>query len=464
MKVTLCLLLSGFALTVFAQKNDKISPFNGAYWGVVLDHPDASKIVVKENIEYGSVGRPLHLDVYLPLSIGANESRTTVVILNGIGDQAGQRPLKSSAAQSSWARLLAANGFVVVTMESETNKVQESFNAFFRYLSENGKQHHVDSDNMGVMAFSANGRETISYIMSNDASKGIKSAVLFYGSQPVGPFRKDLPVLFIVAELDIRGTNYSKLWQEILKNNAPWTVALASEMPHAFDFFSDTDTSRRMIMSAVSFLKDRLGAMPPRTTAFSKEREIVAATYGPPSVKLKLMREWMAENPNSNDAYAFSAYGGALLDAQDYAEAEKYLGKAVDIDPKNKGTYLSLAVASYALGKKKEGDKHLAAYEKDSTPEGFTYWYIGNRLVGAKRYAEAIPFFERSVGFPDPRGFIYYNLGSCYAMTGNKDKAFENLSKAVAMEFSTKEGYEGDEKLQGLKTDKRWNELMGNVK
>jgi tetratricopeptide (TPR) repeat protein len=122
-----------------------------------------------------------------------------------------------------------------------------------------------------------------------------------------------------------------------------------------------------------------------------------------------------------------------------------------------------MAVISYALGKNAEGDKNLATYEKAITPEAFTYFYIADRMRAVKRYEKAASLYERALQFPNPPGFLFYNLGVTYALMGNTDKAFQNLSKAVAMGFGTKESYEENEDLKSLRSDKRWNELAGGM-
>lgn len=446
---------------IISDAQETVSPFDGSYWGIVLDHPGTSDVLVKENIPFAKLGRELRFDLYLPNELGPKEKRETVVILNGIGDQQGMSPMKASPAHTSWARLLAANGFVVITMESEVSNIRESFTALFAYLTSNSDQLHIDINNIGVQSFSANCREAVGYLMSEQVSKSIKAAVLYYGQTPEGQLRDDLPVYFVVAEKDIRENNYANLWKNVLLNKSPWTIAIARDMPHAFDFFSDTETSRRMILSTLSYWRDQLGTLPARTTPFSKEREIVAATYeGDQTRKLNLMREWMKEHPESNDAYALSAYASALMDTRDFVEAEKYLKKAIAIVPENKGNYLMMAVVGYAQGKEKEGDTNLALYEKDSRPEAFTYFYIADRLIGLKRFKQSAALYERALTFPNPHAFVYYNLGACYAMLGDPEKAFKNLFVAANRGFGTKEDYQSDENLQSLNGDKRWNELM----
>ncbi|MBK8424679.1 MAG: hypothetical protein IPL27_01300 [Lewinellaceae bacterium] len=59
----------------------------------------------------------------------------------------------------------------------------------------------------------------------------------------------------VVAESDAGPGVYDQLWKEVLVNHAPWTIKMASNLPHAFDAFSDNDESRRVILETISFWK-----------------------------------------------------------------------------------------------------------------------------------------------------------------------------------------------------------------
>jgi tetratricopeptide (TPR) repeat protein len=463
MKPQLILIISMliFSHRAFGQEGKEKSLFDGGHWGVVLEHPDTKKITVEADIPFRTEGgRTLHFDAYIPLGIRQDEVRPTVVFLNGIGDQPNQPGLKQAAVYSSWARLIAAHGYVAITMESEVNRIEDSFGALFRYFDQSGAKHHVDTRAIGTQALSANCREAASYLMSTKVFPGIKAAVLYYGQMPSGPYRMDLPVLFVVAALDIREDNYSRLWTEVLKNKSPWTITIANGMPHAFDAFSDTEVSKRMIMTTISYWINQLGPVPASSSPPSKERSIVAAGYEDTEKLLRLMREWMSEHPDTKDASALSIYAGALVNVKEFAEAEKYLKRSISLNPSNKGNYLNMTVIYYALGNSKEALKQLALYEKNSTPEGFTYGYIANRLIGINKFREAAENYERAISFPNPHTFLYYNLACCYAMLGEKAKAFKNLYKSAELNFGNKAGYEADEQLKSLHTDPKWEELM----
>ncbi|MEP7266090.1 MAG: hypothetical protein ABI844_00590 [Saprospiraceae bacterium] len=115
-------------------------------------------------------------------------------------------------------------------MESDGGRVQDCFKALFKFLSENGNIYRINTEQLGVYAASANVGQSASYLMSQEAYKGIKAAVLYYGfGTPLPwPYRRDLPVLFVAAEGDMRRANFSTLWNEVLKNNAPWTIKMGT--------------------------------------------------------------------------------------------------------------------------------------------------------------------------------------------------------------------------------------------
>ncbi len=450
-----------WCLGVRAQDSKNLSPFDGSYWGLVLDPPNGNKVRTKQNVAYGKTLRELHLDIYLPTGLGKHEKRPTIIIANGIGDQADEKPLKDSPAQVSWARLLASNGFVVVTMESEVNQVQDAFDQLFVYLERNGLQEHIDTSNLGIQAFSANCRETFAYAMSARAFHGIRGLVLYYPTAPSGPFRRDLPVQLMIAGFDVRASNYDQVWKNVLISGAPWSIALAPGLPHAFDIFSDSDASRRLILSTIEFWKAQLCPLPRRTTAFSEERAIVAATYDPdPSKKLKMMQRWIEQHPDATDGYAFSQYASALLENQRFAEAETCLRKAIDLEPTKRGNYLMMAVAELALGKENEAWTSIRDYEHNATPEEFTYSYVANRMMQIKKYREALSLYRRSIEFPNAPAYVHYNLGICLAKLDKIDDAFHYLQEAIGKGFSSRSAFESESALDGLHNDPRWALLL----
>jgi len=461
MKSKMLLLVFLMSTRLFAQNNEAFSPFNGDYWGVVLEHPDMKNVVLKKDILYLKDDKSsLHIDVYLPPHLKKREKRPAIIFLNGIGDEAGLPPMKSSEIYKSWPKLIAAHGYIGISMETDGSRVHECFDALFNYLAAQGALYHVDADRLGVYAASANTRASASYLMGKNAYSGIKAAVFFYGSIHEGPYRKDLPVFFVVSEGDA-GNNYADLWPEVLKNNSPWTIKMASGLPHAFDAFSDNNEARKVVKETISFWKNQLDPIPNPSWPTSKIREIIEMQYWGDHAKIvSLMKAWLKENPDSKDISAISLYANSLMRTNEFAEAEIFFKKSLELNPTENGTLLGLALLSYILDKPVDGEKYLAQYEKRVPPEQFTYFYLANYLYDIKKHRAAIPHYEKALTFEPRSAYLFYNLACCYALTGEKSKAFENLNQAIAQGFNSKPDYEKETNLEPLKTDSRWEELM----
>lgn len=444
-----------FVVTAFGQSPVE-SPFNASSWGVVVDHPDMKLVEVRKGISYFKDDKvDLQIDVYLPPRRKLGQKLPVVVFMNGFGDQA----LKSSGVYRSWPKLVAAHGFVGVSMDSDATRLHESFGMLFKFLS---SLDYVDGNRIGIYAASANIRESAKYLLSNKAHPGIKAAALYYGEVPALPYRKDLPVLFIVTELDARHMNYSTLWSNVLESKAPWTITMAPGMPHAFDVFSETSTAKRLVMETINFWNTHLRPAAVSTSKPSLAREIIATEYAGDYQKIvRLMRDWFRENPDSKDAAAYRLLGNSLMRIREYAEAEQVYKKSLELAD-DRGTKLNMVIISHALEKQDEAARYLREYEEGKTPEGFTYGYIARQLMPFKKYDILIPYFQRAIEL-GPHPSDYYNLAICYAQKGEADKAFQNLSNAVEKGFNYKNQYENDENLNVLKSDDRWAELQSKL-
>lgn len=336
------------SLPTMAQNTGTSSPLDGRNLGIVLDHPDVKKVVVKSDVTYLNDAKgTLKLDIYQPLQFSTNEKRPVVVFLNALGDDPNpaERKLKSWGVYQTWPQLMAAYGFIGISMESDRSRIQESLQGVFNFLTQKGAEHHIDADRIGVYAASANVTQSVQYLMNETVHKGIKAAVLYYGQPPTGPFRKDLPVLFVVAEGDVKGDSYKTLWGEVLKNKAPWRLLMASGLPHAFDTFSGNDNARNVMRETISFWKAQLEPVPTVSDPHAAAREILAATYGHQLQKAAdLLKSWTDQHPD--DVTGFSMYGRSLRDLKQYDDAMRAYQKAVTLQPKNWTTLTSLAFLS----------------------------------------------------------------------------------------------------------------------
>jgi tetratricopeptide (TPR) repeat protein len=462
MRSVLYSLLIVTTLPIYAQQQN-LSIFDGRSWGVVLEHPDMKNVAERSNVPYMTDSKgTLKLDVYLPPGVKPTDRLPAIVFLNSLGDTPGEMKAKDWGTYRTWPQLIAANRYVGISMECDRERPIESIKGVFSFIEREGSKYNIDATRLGVYAASANVTQSLNYLMSADAYPGIKAAVLYYGRQPQGPFRKDLPVLFVIPEGDVRG-GYTMIWNEVLKNNAPWRIQMASGLIHAFDSFNDNDNSRIIIKETISFWKNHLDVIPPHSWPNSIGRATLAAQYGGDQEKAgSLLKTWLTDHPD--DARALSQYGGILLQRKQFDEAEQVLRKSISIDPKNTHTQTDLVVTLYAKDRKEEADRLLADLASAKRLNRNSYANIGFWLFVLNNHREGVKYFEKAIETGDPLSFDYYNLGCGYAILGEKDRAFVALEKAVSMGYNSKDQYVNDPDLNSLRSDKRYETLLTKLK
>lgn len=446
-----------------AQRNQTLSPLDGRAWGVVLQHPATKNVIVKADIPYLSDSKgTLKLDVYLPPDFQKTAKRPVIVFLNAIGDQPGEMRLKNWGIYESWPQLVAAHGYIGISMECDGSHIQESLKGVFSFIETSGIKYGIDKDRVGVYAASANVAQSMAYLMGDDAYKGIKAAALYYGNAPLGPYRKDLPVLFIVAEGDVPRNNYGGLWNEVLKNNAPWTIKMASNMIHAFDAFTDNDEARTIIKETISFWKNHLDPIPAQSGSKSLGREILAAQYGHDDAKtIELLEKWLPDHPK--DKEGLFQYASALKNLNRLEESEKAYRKLVDIDPNNASALTYLYLILNNLNRVEEAEPFLERAEKTGRIDKFMYMGMAYSMYRLNRHKEGVKFFEKVVA-QDPSGVNCYNLACGYAKTGDPDKAIEMLQKSIEAGFTSRQQFENDTDLDSIKNDPRFKGLLEKLK
>lgn len=454
-------------LAAAAQTTPQRSQLDPAFWGVVLDDPVMKNVTVKRDITYlNTAAGDQTIDIYTPPGAKAGDKLPAVIFLNAIGDRPGDK-VKNWGIYSSWPRLIAAQNMIGISMDADGQRIQDSLKGLFDFLARDGARHGIDAERLGVYAASANVTQSSVYLMGENASKGIKAAALFYGGVPNLTYRKDLPVLFIVAEGDMAGgigQGVPGLWQKVTDARAPWTVVFASRMPHAFDAFEDTDESRQHLIQAITFWKTHLQPVPAPSWRPSQARAIVSSTYGNDYQKTAdLLTKYTAENPN--DAQAFVMLGRSLQQMQRADDAAAAFNKALAIDPVNMRAHGGLGQIRTSQKRFEEAVTHLIKAIDGGFRNSQTYGQLAFAQMGLNRNEDAIKSYENafSIGIPpgaNTRGVAYYNMACAYARLKQADKAFEMLGKAVDEGFNRRAGFETDEDLAPLRSDPRFAALL----
>lgn len=454
-----------FASGSFAQEQTQRSPLNPENWGVVYDVPATKNVRVKTDVPYS--GR-LTIDIYTPPGAKADEKLPAVVFLNAIGDQPDNK-LKNWEIYRSYPRLVAAHGLVGISMEADGARIQENLRALFDFLEKDGALHGIDASRLGVYAASANTTQSLVYLMSRRASKGIRAAALFYGATPAPEtaIRKDLPVLYILAEGDAPGffgQQAGNLWQRVIEAKAPWTLVYASGLPHAFDAFSDSDDARRIIMQALAFWKTHLEPVPQPAWERSPARAIVETIYWNDAPKaVELLSKYIAENPS--DAAAYAQYGRMLAQLRRLDEAGEAYEKALSLGARFSVIYNGLGQTRLAQRRYEEAAEHLAKAIELGARSGQTYGQLAYAQLALNRNEEALKTYEKAfeAGIPPgaaTRGLAYYNMACAHTRLKQTDKAFEMLDKAIDEGYSDRAGLEKDPDLAPLRSDARFQKLL----
>ncbi len=459
--LVLALVLLNYSSVAFTQTAAR-SALDGTMYGVVLDDPGTKQINIKPDVlYYKDDSIALHIDVYTPPDLKTGEKRPAIVFLNAVGDVPNDPKVKSWAIYTSWPKLMAAKGYIGISMESDRQNVNRSIAELFKFLDKDGARYGVDKDKLGVYAASANVSRSINYLMSEEVSKGIKAAVLYYGAAIDGPFRKDLPVYFVIAEGDVRGNNYASLWASVLKNNAPWTIRMATGMPHAFDAFKDNDESRIVLKETISFWQNHLDPVPQPSWKPSEAREIISYLYSDAFKGLPLLKKFTENNPQ--DQRALFTYGEILFREKKFDEAKASFLQLLKADPQHIRAMIQMVALMHTTGNTVEAEKYIQQAINTGKMTSNLYGQLGFALLVANKNSESAKYYEKAVA-TEPKGVDYYNLACAYAKDNVADKALVALEKAVDMGYGTRAHMDSDGDLESIRSTEKYKQIVSKIK
>ena len=355
---------------------------------------------------------------------------------------------------------MAAKGYIGISMETDGARVTESIENLFAFLDKNADQYQIDKTRLGVYAASANVSMSTQYLMGLKAYKGIKAAVLYYGNAPDVTFRKDLPVLFVISEGDVNNNRYSSIWSQVLKNNAPWTVKMGTNMPHAFDAYSDNDEARIIVKETISFWQNHLDPVPAPGWKYSKARDVLGSLQMNRERGLSLLKSLAEENPN--DVSALTFYANTLRDVQRNTEATAVYKKVLTIDPNNLEALISLTAVSYATNDSVAARSYLDRAVSTGKVTADHYGQLGFALIVANKNKESAYFYEKAIATA-PRGYFYYNLACAYAKMNEKDLALKALKNTVTKNYGSKDQFNADPDLNSIKSDRRYKAILDSM-
>lgn len=105
------------------------------------------------------------------------------------------------------------------------------------------------------------------------------------------------------------------------------------------------------------------------------------------------------------------------------------------------------------------------AYEsltKTEPNNGQAWFRFGSALISLNKFQEAIAPLEKAAQIINGP-MVHYTVGTAYAKSNNKDKAFEYLTKAASTGFAQYNRMKSDPLLESLREDARYNAALEGV-
>ena len=124
---------------------------------------------------------------------------------------------------------------------------------------------------------------------------------------------------------------------------------------------------------------------------------------------------------------------------------------------------METALVKLGLKKDKEASSLLEPILASGNHQRERYKYLSNALLDMKLFDTSDEYFSKAMAIQSNR-FEYHRRARAYALINEKDKAFQNIDKAIELGQTSKKEFETDADLANLRTDTRWKTLMEKLK
>lgn len=245
-------------------------------------------VIVRRDIPYlESSDSALKMDVYYPPGFDFKRRIPAIVIVFGYTNEGqlktAKHQLRTWSAYTSWCRVIAASGMAAIVYE--TNEPENDLKSLMRYINSETDNLLIDLDKIGAYSCSANTPTEMAYLL-NDPECIFKCAVAYYGifltpdfkylttidslSQNMGfvtprlaesaSWNKTVPLMIVHAgkDLVLLTESLTSFVSEAIVQNIPVTLIIHSDGIHAFDLYTDNESTRQIIKNTLEFWKFHL--------------------------------------------------------------------------------------------------------------------------------------------------------------------------------------------------------------
>ena len=126
-----------------------------------------------------------------------------------------------------------------------------------------------------------------------------------------------------------------------------------------------------------------------------------------------------------------------------------------------------MATKAQAHYQAQEWAEAAAAYQRlvKEKPNDPVAWHrLGTSQIYLRQLPEAIKSLEQAIKVGGGAALDFYNLACALALSGEKEKALDNLEKAINAGFADRQQYETDSDLDGLRETERFKELLKRLR
>ncbi|MGH9823117.1 MAG: alpha/beta hydrolase [Blastocatellia bacterium] len=249
--------------------------------------PEMDSVTVRRDVDYGSPGRGLTMDIYYPPGWKPADRTPAVVVVAGYPDLGFKTKVgclfKEMGSSISWGRLMAASGLAAICYTNRDPTVD--FDALIRDIHQNAAALGIDANRIGLWASSGNVPLALSTLMEKDRGY-LRCAALCYGytldmegftavaetartfgfvnpaaGKWVNDIRPDVPLFIARAgqdQLPHLNDTLDRFITRSLACNLPITFTNHRDGPHAFDLLHDSGTTRDIVRQILAFLRAHL--------------------------------------------------------------------------------------------------------------------------------------------------------------------------------------------------------------
>jgi hypothetical protein len=173
-----------------------------------------------------------------------------------------------------------------------------------------------------------------------------------------------------------------------------------------------------------------------------------------------LLKEWLVIHPNNLDAII--DYNSVLRKLKRYSEAEEFLMTKASAWNENVSMIMEMALTKLGLNKSDEASQLLLPILTEGEQQWSRFKYLSSSLLAMGKFKASDEYFEKAMGINSNR-FEYHRRAREYAIIGEKDKALENLNKALELGHTSRIEFEKDVELESLKSDIRFQKLLSKL-